>query len=98
MWLLQLSERRAKAIASIKTAKDPRRRPSPSELQTQQELGQGNFTRILQVLHRETREVFALKVIEKSQVKASTPQRAQSVGRFVRRLILVVGGHPRSSA
>jgi serine/threonine protein kinase len=33
-------------------------------------LGQGNFTTVLEVQHRRTQEVFALKVIEKEQVRS----------------------------
>lgn len=55
-------------MAEITTCKDPRRRPTATELQTVRELGQGNFSRILEVVHKPTGEAFALKTIEKIQV------------------------------
>ncbi|GAB5030459.1 agc pdk1 protein kinase [Nannochloropsis oceanica] len=64
-----LNDSRARELASIKTAKDPRKRVAPADLQTLGTLGEGNFSRILHVMHRETGEHFALKVLEKSQVE-----------------------------
>jgi len=64
-----LNEARARELASIKTAKDPRKRVAPTDLQTLGTLGEGNFSRILHVMHRETGEHFALKVLEKAQVE-----------------------------
>jgi hypothetical protein len=34
------------------------------------ELGEGNFSRIVHVRHKETHEEFALKIIDKVQVRA----------------------------
>lgn len=56
-------------LDEIKTVKDPRKRPTLNELDVKQELGHGNFSRIVQVVHKETKEVFALKVVEKKQVR-----------------------------
>lgn len=87
---------RAKELAGIKTATDPRLRPTPAELQTLGELGQGNFTRILHVLHRGTQEHFALKVIEKAQlarVRARHPNVANEIN-MERRLLSRLRGHP----
>ncbi len=91
-----LAAARATELAGIKTATDPRLRPTPAELQTLGELGQGNFTRILHVLHRGTKEHFALKVIEKTQlarVRARHPNVANEVN-MERRLLSRLRGHP----
>lgn len=86
----------AQEVARIKTAIDPRLRPTPAELLTVGELGRGNFTRILHVVHRGTKEHFALKVIEKAQiarVKARHPNVANEI-KMERRLLSRLRGHP----
>lgn len=46
------------------------RKPSVKEFDVAKELGTGNFSRILSVTHKKTKETFALKVIEKKQVES----------------------------
>lgn len=64
-----MKEARAREIAAIKTAKDPRKRVTPADLEVLGTLGEGNFSRIALVKHRQTGEHFALKILEKAQVE-----------------------------
>lgn len=64
----QVTQRHQQLLSQITTIKDPRRRPTSNELTTVRELGQGNFSRIVEVVHKSTGESFAMKVIEKTQV------------------------------
>jgi 3-phosphoinositide dependent protein kinase-1 len=54
-------------VTSVKT---DGRKPQSREFEYTDELGTGNFTRIVKAVHRDTKEVFAVKVIEKKQVES----------------------------
>ena len=52
----------------IKCIKTEARQPSIREFELSNELGQGNFSRVVIATHKHTKETFALKIIEKKKV------------------------------
>jgi 3-phosphoinositide dependent protein kinase-1 len=44
------------------------KKPNASEFKLDRELGQGNFSKVFLATHKATKEVFALKVIEKQRI------------------------------
>ncbi|RHY57882.1 hypothetical protein DYB30_004876 [Aphanomyces astaci] len=50
------------------SVKDSKTKPSASEFTLGRELGQGNFSRVFLATHNATKEVFAVKLIEKARI------------------------------
>ena len=53
----------------IKSIKTDGRKPAVKEFEFEKEIGVGNFSRIVRAKHKTTGEVFAVKIIEKKQVR-----------------------------
>ncbi len=57
-------------LSKLTTCIDPNHNPSVREFSIEQELGEGNYSRVVAVRHTVTSEKFALKIIEKKKVES----------------------------